>query len=58
MKYQVEYEMLAGGNVTVVSSEGQEVAIQDIKDVLREGDAVHAVMRDGRGVIVWSGRHA
>ena len=58
MKYQVEFEMLAGGTRTVTVAQGQEVAIQQVKDVLRAGAAIHAVMRDAEGVAIWSGRDA
>ena len=58
MTYQVEFEMLVGGPRTVVVVEGQEVAIQRVKDTLRHGAAVHATVRNTAGVTVWSGRHA
>jgi hypothetical protein len=57
MTYQVEYTMAAGGVRTLACHEGQEVAIQQIKDVLREGAAIHATMRDASGVSIWSGKH-
>jgi len=43
---------------TVTVAQGQEVAIQQVKDVLRAGAAIHAVMRDAEGVAIWSGRDA
>jgi len=58
MKYQVEYKMLAGGSQNVSITQGQEVAIQQIKDELGRGVAVHATMRDENGVTIWSGIHA
>jgi len=58
MTYQVEYTMAVGDPRTLSFQDGQEATIQRIKDVLRRGEAVHAVMRDSAGVIVWSGKHA
>jgi len=58
MSYKIEYQMLAGDVRTVVSVQGQEVAIQDIKDLLRGGTALHATMRNAHGVVVWAGVHS
>lgn len=58
MTYHVDYTMAVGGVRTLTCLEGQEVAIQKIKDVLRGGEAVHAVMRDDQGIVIWSGKHA
>jgi hypothetical protein len=57
MTYQVEYRLLAGGTRIATITQGQEVAIQDIKDELQRGIAVHATLKDERGVAVWSGIH-
>jgi hypothetical protein len=57
MKYQVQYTLVAGGTRIATIIQGQEVAIQDVKDELQRGIAVHATMTDEQGVAVWSGVH-
>lgn len=58
MTYQVEFLMAVGIPRIVAISEGQEVAIQQVKDTLRHGHAVYATIRNAAGETIWAGKHA
>jgi hypothetical protein len=55
MIYQVVFKMGDGGTKSFAVAEGQEVAIQQVKDYLTHPDALSATVRDRSGAVIWSG---